>query len=118
MKKFESIDDYIASFELEGQAILRQLRTIINNIVPKQTQETINYNMPTWKYKGNLIHIALYKNHIGVYPGPQAIVHFKESLANYKCSKGAIQIPLNKNIPHKLLEELITYNISLLDSKS
>ncbi|MFZ4261287.1 iron chaperone [Sphingobacterium sp. HJSM2_6] len=115
--KFNSIDEYIASFDQSGQNLLNGFRDSLNNIVPKGTLETINYNMPTWKYQGNLIHIALYKNHLGIYPGSAAIANFTADLTKYKCSKGAIQIPLDQPIPQDLLEKLVKYNLKLLEKK-
>ena len=51
--------------------------------------------MPTWWQGHNIIHFAANKKHIGLYPGPEAVVQFAEKLdqAGYKYSKGSIQIP-------------------------
>ncbi|HBN85904.1 MAG TPA: hypothetical protein DDZ89_18920, partial [Clostridiales bacterium] len=47
-----------------------------------------------------------FKNHLGIYPGQEAIVYFKERLTEYKTSKGAIQLPYNKPIPLELIVEI------------
>ena len=49
--------------------------------------------MPTYWKGQNLIHFAAHKNHLGIYPGAEAIKHFAPRLTNYKTSKGAIQFP-------------------------
>jgi uncharacterized protein YdhG (YjbR/CyaY superfamily) len=68
--------------------------------------------MPTFYQNGNLIHFLLHKHHIGLYPGAEAVTYFKEKLSNYKTSKGAIQLPLDKPLPKALIEEIVRYNVS------
>jgi uncharacterized protein YdhG (YjbR/CyaY superfamily) len=56
--------------------------------------------------KQNIIHFSAHKNHLGLYPGPEAIEHFSEQLVEYKSSKGAVQFPYNKPIPYELIAEI------------
>ena len=114
---FQNIDGYIALQDLEKQQKLRELRTIISKVVPAETKETIAYKMPTFRYNGNLIHFAQFKNHIGIYPGPDPIEAFKEQLSCYKTSKGAIQIPNNKPLDEELIKNLVQYNVDKLKNK-
>lgn len=62
--------------------------------------------MPTFWKKQNIIHFAAFKNHIGIYPGAEAVVHFADRLTDYKNSKGAIQFPLQKPLPLDLIAEI------------
>jgi uncharacterized protein YdhG (YjbR/CyaY superfamily) len=74
---FISIDEYIASFPEEIQKILEELRATIKASAP-DAEEKISYQMPTFALKGNLVHFAAWKNHIGFYPtstGTQAFKH-------------------------------------------
>jgi len=109
---FSTIEQYIESFDREKQNILWEALRIIRNVAPPGTTETINYKMPTLRYNGNLIHFALFKNHLGVYPGPDAIIHFAFELQTYKTSKGAIQFPLDRQLPQKLIEDIVLYNVN------
>lgn len=61
------IDEYIASCSPEVRSILRKVRSTIRLAAPG-AQEKISYRMPTFTLKGNLIHFAAFKNHIGLYP--------------------------------------------------
>jgi uncharacterized protein YdhG (YjbR/CyaY superfamily) len=45
-QSIESIDEYIAQFKPEVQAMLRRLRTLISETAPTAT-EKISYQMPT-----------------------------------------------------------------------
>ena len=117
MANFSDIATYINSFPADSRSILKDLYQIIKKNVPKETVEKISYGMPTFHYKGNLIHFALYKNHLGLYPGPDAIEHFQDQLTGFKTSKGAIQIPLDQKLPEKLIVDIIDYNVSKLKDK-
>ena len=66
---FKSVDEYIKTFPAEIQKILQQVRETIKKAAP-EAEETINYQIPTFKLNGNLVHFAAFKNHIGFYPAP------------------------------------------------
>jgi len=68
--------------------------------------------MPAFKLNRVLVYFAAYKNHIGFYPTFTAIAEFKDQLVNYKTSKGAIQFPLNQELPIDLIKKIILYNKS------
>lgn len=110
---FTTIDEYILGFDQAKQEILENIRKIIHETVPRAT-ETINYKMPTFRLNGNVIHFAMFKNHVGIYPGAETIEHFQNNLTDYKTSKGAIQLPLDKVLPKKLLREIVLYKVSLM----
>lgn len=99
---FTTIDEYILGFDQAKQDILENVRKTIHEAVPQAT-EKINYKMPTFRLNGNVIHFAMFKNHVGIYPGAETIEHFKNDLTDYKTSKGTIQLPLDKVLPKKLL---------------
>jgi uncharacterized protein YdhG (YjbR/CyaY superfamily) len=102
------MDTYIAGFPDDVQLQLFELRKIIQATVP-EAREKMSYAMPTFYLNKNLIHFAAYKQHIGIYPGPEAIECFKEKLRKYKTSKGAIQFPLGKPLPIKLIQQILRF---------
>ncbi len=99
------IDAYIAAQSEKVRPYLSQVRDAIRNVLPG-AQERISWRMPTYWQGHNIIHFAAHKNHIGLYPGPEAIVHFSERLKEHKTSKGAIQFPYNEKIPLELIGEI------------
>jgi uncharacterized protein YdhG (YjbR/CyaY superfamily) len=104
------IDDYIANTPANIQSILRQLRATIKEAAP-DAEEKISYQMPTFYLKGNLVHFAALKNHIGFYPTPSAIMAFSKELSGYVTSKGAIQFPLDKPLPLGLIAEMVKFRV-------
>ena len=109
--KFDNIDNYIASFPEETQELLERLRLTIRKAAP-EAQETINYGIPTFTLKGNLVHFAAFKNHIGFYPTPSGIQAFKKEFSIYEGSKGAIRFPIDKPLPLKLVSKVVKFRVA------
>jgi uncharacterized protein YdhG (YjbR/CyaY superfamily) len=107
----QTIDEYIAAFPDDVQQILQQIRQTIRAAAP-DAQETISYQMPTFKLHGNLVHFAAFKKHIGFYPDPSGIVAFKDELAPYASSKGAVQFPLDRPMPYDLIRRIVTFRVA------
>lgn len=110
MQPPQTIADYIAGFPPEIQAILEKLRATIKAAAPEAT-EAFSYQMPTFQLHGNLVHFAAYKNHIGFYPTPSAIVAYQDALSAYVTSKGAVQFPLNEPLPLDLIREMVEFRV-------
>ena len=109
--KFNDIDTYIASFPAETQQLLSQMRATIRTAAP-EAAETINYGMPTFTLKGNLVHFAAFKNHIGLYPLPEGDEAFKNEISQYKRAKSTVRFPLDRPIPYDLITRMVKFRIS------
>ncbi len=114
--KIETIDAYISEQAEEVQPILHKIREAIRSSAPN-AKEKISWQMPTFWQGENLIHFAANKKHIGIYPGGEATTVFADKLKDYKVSKGAIQLPLNKPIPYDLIKEITEWRVSLVEKK-
>lgn len=108
---FVSIDQYIATFPEETQKILQELRATIKAAAPG-AEEKISYQMPAFALKGNLVYFAALKNHIGFYPTPSGITAFKDELAKYEGSKGAVKFPIDKPLPLKLIKKIVKFRVA------
>ncbi len=106
----KDIDTYIAGFPDDVQDILQNIRNVIKNAAP-DAQEAISYQMPTFKLKGNLVHFAAFKNHIGFYPIPSGIEAFQEALSAYKQGKGSVQFPLDQPMPYDLIGRIVEFRV-------
>lgn len=105
-----NIDEYIAGFPKDIQEILEQIRAAIRKAAP-EAEETINYAIPTFTLKGNLVHFAAFKNHIGFYGTPTGNEAFKKELSAYKTGKGSIQFPLDKPMPLALITKMVKVRV-------
>jgi uncharacterized protein YdhG (YjbR/CyaY superfamily) len=117
---YKSIDEYIALQTDKNALILEKIRQIIIDIVPN-AEEKISYGIPTFKLHQNLVHFAVYKNHIGFYPGANGVAQFISELSKYKTSKGTIQFQLEEEIPYDLIKKITEFrvkeNIQKLNTK-
>ena len=104
----KTIDGYIAGFPRDVQATLEKIRRTIRKAAP-DAEETIKYQMPTFTLKGNLVHFAAFKKHIGFYPVPTGIEAFKKELSVYEGGKGSVQFPLDKPIPFDLIGRIVKF---------
>lgn len=105
-----NIDEYIALYPPHVQELLQKLRLIIREEAP-EAKETISYQIPTFTLKGNLVHFAAFKNHIGFYPAPSAIEKFREELSVYKGAKGSVKFPIDKDLPFDLIRRMVKFRV-------
>lgn len=106
-----SIDAYISSFPDDVQNLLNQMRETIKGAAP-EAEEKISYQMPTFFLKGNLVHFAAHKKHIGFYPTPSAVQAFEKELSAYQIAKGSVQFPFDKPLPLELIAEMVRFRVS------
>ncbi|SDF98564.1 iron chaperone [Chitinophaga filiformis] len=105
-----NIDTYIAEFPEDVQARLQEVRATIRKAAPEAT-EAIKYAIPTFVLKGNLVHFAAFKSHIGFYPAPTGIKAFEKELSVYKQGKGSVQFPLDQPMPLALITRIVEYRV-------
>ena len=108
---FASIDEYIATFPEDIQEILQAIRAAIKAAAP-EAREKISYQMPTFDLKGNLVHFAAFKNHIGFYPTPSGTEAFKDEIARYQGAKGSIRFPLDEPMPLDLITRIVKMRVA------
>ena len=111
VSKAKNIDEYISGFPGEVRIFLQQIRATIKEAAP-DAEETIKYGIPTFTLKGNLVHFAAFKNHIGFYPAPTGLEAFKDELSDYKQGKGSVQFPLDQPMPLNLVRRIVKYRVA------
>src|SRR5689334_7318296 len=126
MKQIPSINAYIKLFPPQTQRALTQMRAIIRKAAP-QAEEIISYQIPTFYQKGNLVHFAAYKNHIGFYPTGSGIDHFMAELRKlekksgdpmiFGLSKGTVRFPIHKPLPAGLIGKIVRFRVKESEAK-
>jgi len=108
--KFKTVDEYFSTLQANTRNILEVVRKTVRQAAP-HAQEVISYNMPAIKQNGVLVYYAAHENHIGFYPTSQPIEVFKQELAPYKCSKGAVQFPIGTPMPVELISRMVKFRV-------
>lgn len=99
------VDEYIRKQDESIRARLNAIRDTLRAALPDAI-EKISYQMPTYWKGRNIIHFAVFKKHIGLYPGGEATAVFANRLTEYKTSKGTIQIRHDQELPLDLVAEI------------
>jgi uncharacterized protein YdhG (YjbR/CyaY superfamily) len=114
--KPKNIDEYIASFSPEVQAILKKIRLTVRKAAPG-AQEIISYRMPAFKMNGILVYFAAFKKHIGVYPPVKGDQGLEKAIASYRGPKGNLQFPLDQPMPYGLIERIVKAKVTQNSAK-
>lgn len=106
------ISTYISKQEPKQQEVLIQTRNLIKTLLP-DAEERMSYGAPSFRLNGKSILYAAFKTHLGLYPEPEIISHFKKELAKYETAKGTIKFSLDEPIPLDLITKIVKYKYSL-----
>lgn len=110
MKKFASIDAYLANLPPDHRQALETLRGQIRALVP-EAEEAISYGLPTFKLKGNLVHFGAAAKHCAFYPGA-VIDQFADRLAGFETAKGTIRFQPDRPLPPDLIRDIVLHRIA------
>lgn len=116
----DEVDAYIASQPPDTQRALEELRACVWEAAPG-VAELMNYHIPAFALveggkRDRQIMMAGYAQHVGFYPGPEAIEAFRDRLAGFKFAKGSIQFPLSQPIPKALVVEMVKFRLSQMQA--
>jgi len=106
----KNVDEYIASFSPEVQAILKKIRLTIREAAPG-AQEIISYMIPAFRLNRILVYFAAFKNHIGLYPPVRGGAKLVKAASAYAGVKGNLQFPLDQPIPYGLIERIVKFRV-------
>lgn len=107
---YKSIDEYHKAFPPEIKERMQSIRDIVHKVVPG-VEEVISYQIPCFKYNGNLIYYSAYAKHISLsYPySAQFLKAFEKELKGLKVSKSAIQFPNDEALPVAAIKRMIAF---------
>ena len=116
---FKSVDEYIATYPPDVQAVLQRVRSTIRKAVPK-AEEAISYQIPTFKLHGTYaVYFAGWKKHYSLYPASRPLVAaFKDDLVPYEVNKGTIRFPLSEPVPVKLIGRIAKFLAKEADARA
>lgn len=116
---FKNFEEYFLLFPEDVQEKFETLRKVVHS-QDLEIEEYIGYQMPAFRHKGKpLVYFAGYKNHIGFYPGAEGIKKFENTFneKKYKFSKGAVQFPINDDLPLDLIKQIVQFRMMEIDQK-
>lgn len=109
MPSYKTFAEYLKTVPKDVQVVLKKVNETIQKTVPDAIS-TISYQMPSFKLNGKyLISFAGWKQHIGLYPGAEAMSKFKKKFSKYVHAKGSVQFPLDQPMPYDLIKEIVSF---------
>ena len=105
-----NIDEYIASFSPDVQAILERIRRTIRRAAPA-AEDDHQYRMPAFRQNSILVYFAAFKKHIGLYPPVRGDAKIEEAIAPYSGRKGNLRFPLDQPIPYVLIKKIVKLRV-------
>lgn len=106
--KATTVSEYIQSCPKETQRILREMRSIIQGVLPGAS-EALKWGQPAYSYETIMVAFAGHKDHINLYTTPSSIRALAQDLVEFKTGKGSIQFSYDKPLPRKLIEKVVIY---------
>ncbi|MGD0504990.1 MAG: DUF1801 domain-containing protein [Steroidobacteraceae bacterium] len=112
----KTVDEYIAGFAPDVQAILERIRQTVKTAAPA-AEETISYRMPAFKLNGMLVYFAAFKKHIGLYPPVRGDDSLMKAVRPYAGPKGNLQFPFGKPVPCALIRRIVKVRVLAMREK-
>ena len=102
-----TVDAYVAALAPKVRRLVQQVRRAIHKAEPG-VDERISYQIPTFTLGGrNLIHIAAFKQHVGVYPVPKGDAAFERAVAPHRSGKATARFPFDEPVPLELIAAMV-----------
>ncbi|MDF2819874.1 MAG: hypothetical protein K0R15_315 [Clostridiales bacterium] len=107
----DNIKNYIEKYNVEIQQLFMELRKLIIQSVPCETEEKLWAKIPSYYIGDRFVRVIPFKDHINI--EATAIMEHNFQLDQYKITpKGMLQIYLNQTIPTNVLQAI--FNETLL----
>ncbi|UII33165.1 DUF1801 domain-containing protein [Fulvivirga ulvae] len=117
---YKTIDEYHKAFTGDTLKRMQAIRELVHKVAP-ESQEVISYQIPAFKLgeKYHLIYYCAFSKHLTISsPWSEAMLkEFEAELKDYKVSKSAIQLPLDKPLPIDLIKRILQFRKKEFASK-
>lgn len=115
---FSNVDEYMEGLPAGQRKMLEGIRKAIKAAAPK-AEEVISYDMPTYKYLGNLIYFAAFKEHCSLFAvGKHNLLLFKKELEPFKISGSTLQFTVANPFPLPLLKKIVKLRVAENEEKA
>ncbi|RYZ96785.1 MAG: DUF1801 domain-containing protein [Sphingobacteriaceae bacterium] len=106
-----NVDEYLHALPEDVQIMLYELRKAIKTAAP-MAEELMSYQVPTYKYKGALVHFAAFKNHCSlVVVNKQILSIFEKELMSFKTTGMTIHFTTDKPLPNDLVQKIVQVRV-------
>ena len=111
-----TIAEYIQRAPDAGQALLRELYTLLRQAAP-DAQEAIKWGNPFFVEPRFLFAFSAHKAHLSFAPGADAMAAFREELSQHRTTKHFLQVPYTQPLPAGLIRRMAEYRVKALSER-
>jgi uncharacterized protein YdhG (YjbR/CyaY superfamily) len=116
--KVFTVDDYLSVLPDNVYSVLENIRQIIKFLVP-DAEETISYQIPSYKFKGMLVGFGATKNHCSFFVMSSTLLKdLKEEVKDFDTSTGTIRFTPDKPIPNELVTRIVMIRLAENEAKA
>jgi uncharacterized protein YdhG (YjbR/CyaY superfamily) len=106
----KTIAEYIKAAPESAQPRLHEMLACLRKAAPG-AKEGIKWGVPALSYQRILFTFAAFRNHISLYPTPEALKAFAKDLSDFTTSSSTIQFPLDQPLPLKLIVKIAAFRV-------
>jgi uncharacterized protein YdhG (YjbR/CyaY superfamily) len=113
------VDSYIAASVREARPILEKIREIIKSTIP-EAEEGISWNVPFYRYHGELAGFAVYKNHVSFGFGMGVLQDEDRKMLEekgYRTGKEIMQIKFGQEVPAAAIKKILETKAKMNEAK-
>ncbi len=113
------VDSYIDNSAKEARSTLKEIRKVVNSTIP-MVEEGISYGVPFYKYHGQLVGFAAYKNHVSFGFGPGVLQDEERKMLEqrgYTIFKGTMQIKFDQKVPVAAIKQILRTKVKMNKAK-
>jgi uncharacterized protein YdhG (YjbR/CyaY superfamily) len=107
----KDVDEYLNEQTADVKRTLQKVREAIKTAAPK-AEEVISYGIPTYKFKGPLVHFAAFKDHCSFVVVSKSVAElFRDEFKNYKFSGRTVHFTPENQLPADLIKRIVKIRI-------
>jgi uncharacterized protein YdhG (YjbR/CyaY superfamily) len=111
------VDRYLEDLPIDEREALKDLREAIKEAAP-EAEECLSYKIPTYKYKGPLVHFNAGKKHLSFITTTRTVIEdFEEDLEDYMVSGTTIKFTADHPLPKDLVMRIVRAKLREVDEK-
>lgn len=113
----KTVDEYFARVPAPARGMLKNMRTVIRSVVPREATEVISYGIPAVRHNGIVVWYAAFAKHCSLFPTAAVIHEFQKELKGFAVSKGTVQFALGQRLPVALVKKLVRARLEQMKQK-
>ncbi|MGH8494347.1 MAG: iron chaperone [Moraxellaceae bacterium] len=114
--KPDTIAGYIENAPEAGRPHLRRLHEILKEVAP-EAEEAIKWGVPFFIEPRFVFSFSAHKTHLNFAPMSDALLPFREELAQHKTTKNFLQVPYTQPLPEDLIRRIATQSLKLVQAR-